>query len=93
MGNMVKDSILVERMGLFVLSILITLKFTDEITICAWVRPTLEAGPGTWQLIAAKGPDVDEFFEILLHPDGFIWMGWRLTGGRVCACTESQKCR
>ena len=58
-------------------------EFTDEITICAWVRPTLEVGAGTWQLIAAKGPDVDEFFEILLHPDGFIWMGWRLTGGRV----------
>ncbi len=45
-------------------------EFIDGITIAAWVRPTLKAGPGTWQLIAAKGPDVDEFFEILLHPDG-----------------------
>lgn len=58
-------------------------EFTDGITICAWIRPTLDVGPGTWQLIAAKGPDVDEFFEILLHPDGFIWMGWKLSGGRV----------
>lgn len=56
--------------------------FTDGITICAWIHPTLIAGPGTWQLIAAKGPDVDEFFEILLHPDGYIWMGWELTNGR-----------
>ncbi len=58
-------------------------EFTEGITICAWIRPTLERGPGEWQLIAAKGPDVDEFFEILLHPDGFIWMGWNLSDGRV----------
>ncbi len=57
-------------------------EFTDGLTICAWIRPTLKVGPGTWQLIAAKGPDVEEFFEILLHPDGYIWMGWRLTSGR-----------
>ena len=57
-------------------------EFTDGITIAAWILPTLKAGPGTWQLIAAKGPDVQEFFEVLLHPDGFIWMGWKLTGGR-----------
>ncbi len=56
--------------------------FTEGITICAWIRPTLAVGPGTWQLIAAKGPDVDEFFEILLHPDGYIWMGWKLSNGR-----------
>ncbi len=60
-----------------------TFEFTDGITICAWIRPTLIEGPGEWQLIAAKGPDVDEFFEILLHPDGFIWMGWRLSVGRI----------
>ncbi len=47
-------------------------EFTDGITIAAWIQPTLKAGPGTWQLIAAKGPDVQEFFEVLLHPDGFI---------------------
>lgn len=58
-------------------------EFTDGITIAAWIQPTLKAGPGTWQLIAAKGPDVHEFFEVLLHPDGFIWMGWKLTGGRA----------
>ncbi len=58
-------------------------EFTEGITICAWIRPTLERGPGEWQLIAAKGPDGDEFFEILLHPDGFIWMGWRLAEERV----------
>ena len=58
-------------------------EFTDGITIAAWILPTLKAGPGTWQLIAAKGPDVQEFFEVLLHPDGFIWMGWKLSGGRV----------
>ncbi|RKU14492.1 hypothetical protein C6501_08225 [Candidatus Poribacteria bacterium] len=58
-------------------------EFTEGITICAWIRPTLKRGPGEWQLIAAKGPDVDEFFEILLHPDGFIWMGWELSDGRV----------
>ena len=56
--------------------------FTDGITICAWIRPTLIKGPGEWQLIAAKGPDIDEFFEILLHPDGYIWMGWKLSNGR-----------
>ena len=37
-------------------------EFTDGITIAAWIKPTLKAGPGTWQLIAAKGPDVQEFF-------------------------------
>ena len=58
-------------------------EFVDGITITAWIRPTLKAGPGTWQLIAAKGRDVHEFFEILLHPTGFIWMGWKLTGGRA----------
>ncbi|MDE0635742.1 MAG: LamG domain-containing protein [Candidatus Poribacteria bacterium] len=58
-------------------------EFTEGITICAWIRPTLKRGPGEWQLIAAKGPDTDEFFEILLHPDGFIWMGWKLLDGRV----------
>ena len=58
-------------------------EFTDGITIAAWILPTLKAGPGTWQLIAAKGPDLQEFFEVLLHPDGFIWMGWKMTGGRV----------
>lgn len=56
--------------------------FTEGITICAWIRPTLNIGPGTWQLIAAKGPDVQEYFEVLLHPDGYIWMGWKLTNGR-----------
>ena len=66
-------------------------EFTDGITICAWVRPTLEAGPGAWQLIAAKGPDVQEFFEILLHPDGFIWMGWRLTSGRKVPAQSPHK--
>ena len=58
-------------------------EFTEGITICAWIRPTLIEGPGTWQLIAAKGPDIDEFFEILLHPQGYIWMGWRFSTGRV----------
>lgn len=58
-------------------------EFTEGITICAWIRPTLKRGPGEWQLIAAKGSDVEEFFEILLHPDGFIWMGWKLSDGRV----------
>ena len=57
--------------------------FTEGVTICAWIRPTLKVGPGMWQLIAAKGPDVEEFFEILLHPNGYIWMGWELTLGRV----------
>ena len=57
-------------------------EFTDGITICAWIRPTLERGPGEWQLIAAKGSDVQEYFEILLHPDGYIWMGWRMSDGR-----------
>ena len=37
-------------------------EFTDGITIAAWILPTLKAGPGTWQLIAAKGPDVQEIF-------------------------------
>ena len=58
-------------------------EFTDGITVCAWIRPTLIKGPGEWQLIAAKGPDIDEFFEILLHPQGYIWMGWRFSTGRV----------
>lgn len=58
-------------------------EFTDGITVCAWIRPTLIEGPGEWQLIAAKGPDIHEFFEILLHPQGYIWMGWRFSTGRV----------
>ncbi len=56
--------------------------FTEGITVCAWIRPTLVKGPGQWQLIAAKGPDVEEYFEVLLHPDGYIWMGWKLSNGR-----------
>lgn len=65
--------------------------FTDGITICAWIRPTLTEGAGTWQLIAAKGPDVEEYFEILLHPDGFIWMGWRLSNGRAVPAQSHPK--
>lgn len=56
--------------------------FTDGITVCAWIRPTLIKGPGEWQLIAAKGPDVEEYFEVLLHPNGYIWMGWKLSNER-----------
>ena len=58
-------------------------EFTEGITVCAWIRPTLIEGPGEWQLIAAKGSDIDEFFEVLLHPQGYIWMGWRFSTGRV----------
>jgi len=57
--------------------------FTEGLTVAAWIRPTLDVGPGTWQLVAAKGQDAAEYFEILLNPAGFLWMGWQLSGGRV----------
>lgn len=57
--------------------------FTEGLTVAAWIRPTLDAGPGTWQIIAAKGQDAAEFFEILLNPAGFAWLGWQFAGGRV----------
>ena len=67
-------------------------EFTDGITICAWVRPTLEVGAGTWQLIAAKGPDVDEFFRDITS-SGWVYMdGMEADRGSCCACPESQKC-
>lgn len=51
-----------------------SLHFTDGITMAAWIKPTLEGDE--WQLIGSKGPDEKEFFEVLLSPNGFIWMGW-----------------
>jgi len=37
--------------------------FEDGITIAAWINPTLKAGPGTWQLIAALDGEV-----LIEHP-------------------------
>ncbi|MBC8458097.1 MAG: LamG domain-containing protein [Deltaproteobacteria bacterium] len=51
-----------------------SLHFVDGLTIAAWIKPTLEGDE--WQLIGSKGPDADEYFEVLLSPNGFIWMGW-----------------
>ena len=51
-----------------------SLHFVDGITIAAWIKPTLEGDQ--WQLIGSKGPDAQEYFEVLLSPNGFIWMGW-----------------
>jgi len=58
-------------------------EFTEGLTVAAWIRPTLDVGPGTWQIIAAKGQDAAEFFEILLNPAGFAWLGWQFPGGRI----------
>jgi hypothetical protein len=58
-------------------------EFVEGLTVAAWIRPTLTPGPGEWQLIAAKGQDAAEFFEILLNPAGYLWMGWKLSGGRI----------
>ncbi|MEO2005169.1 MAG: LamG domain-containing protein [Candidatus Poribacteria bacterium] len=57
--------------------------FTEGITIAAWIRPTLAVGPGIWQIIAAKGQDASEFFEILINPAGLVWMGWLLSDARI----------
>jgi hypothetical protein len=51
-----------------------SLYFTDGITIATWFKPTLEGDE--WQLLGSKGPDAQEYFEVLLSPNGFIWMGW-----------------
>ncbi|MBT3268379.1 LamG domain-containing protein [Candidatus Poribacteria bacterium] len=58
-------------------------EFVEGVTLAAWIRPTLTPGPGEWQLIAAKGQDAAEFFEILLNPAGYLWMGWQFPGGRI----------
>jgi len=59
-----------------------SLHFVDGITIAAWIKPTLKGDE--WQLIGSKGPDVAEYFEVLLSPNGFIWMGWLFKGaGRI----------
>jgi len=59
-----------------------SLDFVDGITIATWFNPTLEGDQ--WQLLGSKGADVLEYFEVLLSPDGFIWMGWIFQGaGRV----------
>lgn len=59
------------------------LDFTDGITIAAWIRPTLKLGPGIWQIIAAKGQDSEEFFEILINPGGLVWMTWLLSNKQI----------
>lgn len=51
-----------------------SLHFVDGITIATWIKPTLQGDE--WQLLGSKGPDSQEYFEILLSPSGFIWMGW-----------------
>ena len=59
-----------------------SLHFVDGITIATWIKPTLKGDQ--WQLLGSKGPDVQEYFEVLLSPDGFIWMGWIFKGaGRI----------
>jgi hypothetical protein len=59
-----------------------TLQFVEGLTIAAWIKPTLTGDQ--WQLIGSKGPDAVEFFEVLLSPDGFLWMGWMFAGaGRI----------
>jgi len=59
-----------------------SLQFVEGLTMVAWIKPTLTGDP--WQLIGSKGPDEQEFFELLLSPSGFLWMGWLFGGaGRV----------
>jgi len=59
-----------------------SLDFVDGITIAAWIKPTLQGDE--WQLIGSKGLDAQEYFEVLLSPQGFIWMGWMFQGaGRI----------
>ena len=59
-----------------------SLQFTEGLTLVAWIKPTLTGDE--WQLIGSKGPDAQEFFELLLSPQGFLWMGWVFAGaGRI----------
>ncbi|MBT3266148.1 LamG domain-containing protein [Candidatus Poribacteria bacterium] len=57
--------------------------FTEGVTVAAWIRPTLTLGIGIWQIIAAKGQDTEEFFEVLINPGGLVWMAWRLSEKRI----------
>jgi hypothetical protein len=58
-----------------------SLQFTDGLTMVAWIKPALKGDE--WQLVASKGLDAKEFFEMLLSPQGFLWMGWNFQKGRV----------
>ena len=58
-----------------------SLQFTDGLTMVAWIKPTLKGDE--WQLVASKGLDAKEYFEMLLSPQGFLWMGWNFQKGRV----------
>jgi hypothetical protein len=58
-----------------------SLQFTDGLTLAAWIKPALKGND--WQLIASKGADAGEFFELLLNPQGILWLGWMFQAGRV----------
>ncbi|MDQ1327696.1 MAG: hypothetical protein QG641_979 [Candidatus Poribacteria bacterium] len=66
-----------------------SLQFTDGLTLAAWIKPTLKGDE--WQLIGSKGLDAKEYFELLLSPQGFLWLGWLFNGGRVVPAQSPAK--
>ena len=58
-----------------------SLQFTDGLTLAAWIKPTLKGDE--WQLVGSKGLDAKEHFELLMSPQGFLWLGWMFKAGRV----------
>jgi len=65
------------------------LQFTDGLTLAAWIKPTLKGDE--WQLIGSKGLDAKEYFELLLSPQGFLWLGWMFKAGRVVPAQSPAK--
>ena len=67
-----------------------SLQFTDGLTLVAWIKPTLKGDE--WQLIGSKGLDAKEYFELLLSPQGFLWMGWMFQkAGRIVPAQSPPK--
>lgn len=64
-----------------------TLQISDGLTISVWIKPALKGDE--WQLLAAKGPDAQENFEILLSPNGFLWMGWMFQNAKRIVPAQS----
>ena len=54
---------------------------TDEITILAWINPTLTGS--AWQGVVTKGLDAVEHFELLINTDAHIHTAWMFKQGRV----------
>ncbi|MBM3214486.1 LamG domain-containing protein [Candidatus Poribacteria bacterium] len=66
-----------------------SLQFTDGLTVAVWIKPTLKGDE--WQLLGSKGADAKEFFEVLLSPNGFLWMGWMFQNAQRIVPAQSPK--